>query len=111
MLCLNQRGIFRSISWCVRLVVNYLGPPLTRVLQIPGIPTPLLPLRRNWDSVTPIEHAGLTCGQVDTQEGLSYKFTPWVMGHKANMSKITYFLFWAASPVLVSASLATHRGG
>lgn len=89
------------------LLLTCLGPPLTRVLQIPGIPMPLLPLLRNWDSATAGKHAGLTCGRAGTQEGLSYN--PWVMDRKANASKIGYFLFWAPGPVLVSATLAKHQ--
>lgn len=72
---------------------------------------PLLPLLRNWDSATAGERARLTCGWSGTEERLSYKYAPWVMGHKANASKVRYFLLWAPDHVLVSATLAKHQGG
>lgn len=71
---------------------------------------PLLPLLRNWGSTTAGEHVGLTCRQA-RRRGSSYKYAPLVMGHKANVSKIRYFLFRALGPVLVSATLAKHQGG
>lgn len=110
-LYLNQREIFGGTSCCIRLIVNSLRTTVGKGAANPCILIPLFPLLRNWDSATASERAGLTCGWAGTQEGLSYKYTPWVMGHKANASKIRYFLLWVPGPALVSATLAKHQGG
>lgn len=73
MLYLNQWEIFGGTSCCVRLVVNSLRTSIDKDAANPGIPMPLLPLLRNWDSVTAAVHAELTCGWAGTQEGSSYK--------------------------------------
>lgn len=99
----------RVLLAALGLLLTYLGPPLTKVMQISGIPVPFLSLLRNCDSRAAGEHARLTCEQAGTQVGLSHKYTPWVINHKDYVSQIRYFLFWTPGLVSVSATLAKWR--
>lgn len=109
--CISVSGRFSGVLLAaLGLLLACLGPPLTKVMEISGIPMPLLSLLRNCDPRVAGGRARRTCGQADTQLGLSCKYTPWVINHKDYVSQVRYFLFWILGPVSVSATLATEGG-
>ena len=98
MVYLNQWEIFRGISWHITLVVNLLRTTIDKGAANPGCPhaSPSPPQELVLCSCWRACWASPCMGR--RERGLSYKYTLWVMSHKANTSKIKYLLFRCWQP-------------
>jgi len=86
------------------LLWTCLLPPLPRVLQIPGVPMPLLHLLRNWDSATAGRRAVLTCDGQARRRPYCTNTHPGLWATKLTRPRLDTFyfglwvLFWCWQP-------------